>query len=206
MPLAPGPHLDLLRDALAVEADGQTLLLAGRRSEGAEAMLRAAALYRSSWEVAPPASYGRLIGMLKAAIIGGDAGEPAAYALAQLRSALEVGERSLPEAAHGSAAASYALALAALARDEDALAAAAAEGMRAGSPAFQRAAAAILALAERDSASYTEAVAAIVADFEGREEHLTGVAIADTALMLQRLAEPRGLAARPTSPLLPVSG
>jgi hypothetical protein len=44
-------------------------------------------------------------------------------------------------------------------------------------------------------------VDAIVADFEGRDEHLTGVPIADTALMLERLAG--GLASRPASPLLP---
>jgi hypothetical protein len=46
-------------------------------------------------------------------------------------------------------------------------------------------------------------VAAIVADFEGRDEHLTGVPIADTALMLERLAGARGLAAHPASALLP---
>jgi hypothetical protein len=44
---------------------------------------------------------------------------------------------------------------------------------------------------------------AIVEDFEGREAHLTGVPIADTALMLERLAERRGLAAHPESLLLP---
>ena len=44
---------------------------------------------------------------------------------------------------------------------------------------------------------------AIVADFEGRDEHLTGVAIADTALMFVRLAEARGMAFRPSSRLLP---
>jgi hypothetical protein len=47
------------------------------------------------------------------------------------------------------------------------------------------------------------AEAGIVADFEGRSEHLTGVPIADTALMLERFAERRGLAARPSSALLP---
>ena len=43
----------------------------------------------------------------------------------------------------------------------------------------------------------------IVADFESRSEHLTGVAIADTALMLERFAARRGLAAHPASALLP---
>ncbi len=75
--------------------------------------------------------------------------------------------------------------------------------MRAGSPAFGRAADAVEALAARDREAYSGAVRAIVADFEGRDEHLTGVPVADTALMLERLAEPRGLAARPRSALLP---
>jgi hypothetical protein len=42
-----------------------------------------------------------------------------------------------------------------------------------------------------------------VADFEGRDRHLSGVAVADTALVLERLAEPRGMAARPQSSLVP---
>ena len=75
--------------------------------------------------------------------------------------------------------------------------------MREGSPAFGRAADAIAALAAGDADAYASAVRAIVSDFEGREEHLTGVPVADTALMLERLAEPRGLAAHPASALLP---
>jgi hypothetical protein len=75
--------------------------------------------------------------------------------------------------------------------------------MREGSPAFGRAADAIAALAGGDGEGYAAAVRAIVADFEGRDEHLTGVPIADTALMLERLAASRGLAAAPRSSLLP---
>jgi hypothetical protein len=44
-----------------------------------------------------------------------------------------------------------------------------------------------------------------VRDFEGREQHLSGVAIADTGLMLERLAERREMAAGVASPLLPVT-
>ena len=60
----------------------------------------------------------------------------------------------------------------------------------------------IESLARGDRAGYRDAVTAIVRDFEGREEHLTGVAFADTAAMLEALAEPRGLAARPSSRVL----
>jgi hypothetical protein len=71
--------------------------------------------------------------------------------------------------------------------------------------AFERTAAALRALAHDDAGAYGAALAAIEADFAGRDEHLTGVAIADTAVMLELLAAERGLAARPDSPLVPVA-
>jgi hypothetical protein len=58
-------------------------------------------------------------------------------------------------------------------------------------------------VADGDADRYASAVAGIVSDFEQRDEHLTGVAIADTALMLERIAAQRGMAARPSSELLP---
>jgi hypothetical protein len=192
MPLAEGAHADLLRDAIAAEARAHRALLAGEPA--ADALEAAAALYRASWEAAPPRSYGRLIGMLKAAVIAGDARDAASYA----REAIGVAPDSPP--------ASYALAIAALVEHDYGAAAAAAVGMRAGSPAMTRAADAIAALGGCDAAAYGDAVRAIVADFEGRDEHLTGVAIADTALMLERLAAPRGMASGASSPLLPPSG
>jgi hypothetical protein len=78
--------------------------------------------------------------------------------------------------------------------------------MRTGSPPFVRAADAIDALVDRDGDRYAAALGTIVADFEGREEHLTGVPIADTALMLERLAAARGIACGPVSPLMPPPG
>lgn len=161
------------------------------RAEEARARLRAAAdLYRRSMECAPPASYGRLIGMVKAAVLAGEPDDAAAQVL-----------RELP--APDSPTAWYAVALAALATGDDELAARAADGMRAGGAALGRAAEAVAALAGGDAARYAAALRAIVADFEARDEHLTGVPFADTALALERLAEPRGLAAGVASPLLP---
>lgn len=194
MPLAPGRHLDLLNEALELEAQGQAALLSGDTERGKEAMRGAADLYRRSWEHAQPDSYGRLIGLLKAAVIGGAGEHAAAYVREQLNDFA------------ASPAAGYALAIAALVQEQDALAANAAETMREGSPAFVRAADAIVALAERDARAYERAVRAIVADFETRDRHLTGVAIADTALMLELLAAARGLACSPSSPLLPTLG
>lgn len=189
--MEPGEHLDLLLDALRLEAEGHRLLLAGDAAAARGPLLEAADRYRASWEVAPPASYGRLVGMLKAAVLAGGGADEAAYALAAL------------EGAPDTPTASYARAIAATVLADDRAALAATEGMRAGSPPFGRAADALRALAERDEDAYARAAGAIVTDFEGRDEHLTGVAIADTALMMERLAEPRGLGLRPRSALMP---
>lgn len=186
-----GEHKRLLLEALEVEAEGQQAMLDGDGERGREQMRAAAALYRRSWEQAPPESYGRLIGMLKAAIISGDASVEAAYA----RSELPDPPPSPPAA--------YALALALLASGDDLAAAAATSVMRGASDAFDRAAAGIVAIARGDDEGCLRAVRAIVDDFEQRGEHLTGVAIADTALMLQRLAESRGIDAAVDSALLP---
>ena len=189
--MQPGPHVEEMEAAIRADGEGLRALLDGDEPHGRERLAEAVARYRASWELAPPRSYGRLVGMLKAAVI---AGEGAAGAAAYAREAV-------PEA--DSPPSSYVRAIAALVDGDDDAAAGFAEGMREGSPAFGRAADAIAALARRDAGAYAAAVRAIVEDFEGREEHLTGVPIADTALMLERLAEPRGLAAHPASALLP---
>jgi hypothetical protein len=181
---------EAMEDAIRIEAEGHRLLLAGD-SSAAGRMRAAADRYRSSWEQSPPRSYGRLIGMLKAAVIAGGGTEEAVYAREQLG---EIAD---------SPPSWYVLAIAALVLDDDAAAARAAEQMRGGSEPFARTADAISGLVRRDGAAYEAALRAIVADFELREEHLTGVPIADTALMLERLAERRGLVARVASPLLP---
>jgi hypothetical protein len=167
-------------------------MLLGDQPERARARLgEVAELYRRSWEAAPPRSFGRLIGMLKAAVLAGQGEGAAAYV------------RGAIGAAGDSPSASYALALAALVEGDDELAARAAAAMRSGSEAFDRTAEAIVALAGGDGGRYEAALGAILADFEAREEHLTGVPIADTALVLERLAARRGLATAPRSPLMP---
>jgi hypothetical protein len=181
----------LLQAALATEADGHRALLAGDADAGRGRMRAAADLYRQSWEAAGPRAFGRLIGMQKAAVIAGGGADEAAYARGELGS-------------EGDSPASwYAVGIAALVEGDDDLARRAAQGMREGPEPFVRAADAIDALADRDGDAYGRAVAAIVTDFERRDDHLTGVPIADTALMLERVAEQRGMAARPASKLLP---
>jgi hypothetical protein len=184
-------HRALQAQAIAADAAAQRCLMAGDPA-GAEPHLRLAERrYRESWEAAPPGGYGRLVGMLKAAILRGDAAEAAEYALGALAFGTE------------SPTASYALALACLAAGDDTAAVAAAHQMAAGGEAFERTAAALGALARADEAGYATALRAVVADFEGRDLHLTGVQIADTAIVLERLAQPRGLAQRRASRLLP---
>jgi hypothetical protein len=195
MSMPAGEHRDAMADAIALEGEAHRALLAGDAATARERLRAAAERYRASWELAPPRSFGRLIGMLKALVIADDedaARDAAAYAREQ------VAEHD------ASPPAWYALGIAALIEGDDALAARAADGMRAaGVEPFLRTAAAVDALARRDRATYATAAAAIVADFEARDEHLTGVPIADTALMLERLAARRGIAARPRSALLP---
>jgi hypothetical protein len=184
-------HRALQAAAVAKDADAQRRLLAGDLAGAAPFLLESERLYRASWEVAPPGGYGRLVGMLKAAILRGDADGAAVYA----RTAL-AGESGSPTAA-------YAMALACLATQDDTAAAAAAARMAAGGEAFERTAAALAALAAREEGGYAAALQAVIEDFESRDLHLTGVPIADTALVLERLAEARGIAQRPLSPLLP---
>ncbi len=189
----PERHLTLLDEALRLEADGHRALLAGDRQGAVDELRAASDRYRASWEVAPPGAYGRLVGMLKAAVLAGEAETASRYVHSAIGDAPD------------SPTAAYALAIAALVHGDDALAARASETMRGGSDAFDRTADAVAALAERDGERYRAALEAIVADFAGREEHLTGVPIADTALMLEHLARDRQLAAELRSPLLPVA-
>lgn len=178
----------------AVERDGQAqeALLAGDRDRARAAFAEAADLYRQSWEHAPATAYGRLVGMLKSAVLAGAGAGEARYARAELSG-------RDPE----SVTASYAQALAAVIVSEDAEARVWAGRMGAGTDAFGRTAQALAALADRDGERYGVALTAIVRDFEERTEHLTGVAIADTALMLAALGARRGMSVTIESPVLP---
>jgi hypothetical protein len=130
--------------------------------------------------------------MLKSALLAGGGDEQAEYVVAALASQGE-----------GSPTAAYARALAALILGDDEGARRWSGRMRDGGDPFTRTADAIEALAAGDRAAYAAAVARIVEDFEQRTEHLTGVAIADTAVALQRVAAARGMAADLHSIVLP---
>ena len=59
------------------------------------------------------------------------------------------------------------------------------------------------ALARSDADDYARAVVSVLRSFEEREEYLEDIPVADTVVVLQALAERRGLAPQLASPLLP---
>jgi hypothetical protein len=179
-----GRHLTV---ALAAEREAHEALLAGRPA--ADAYRRARDAYLASHAETGPRSRGRLIGALKMAILAGDGVEPVAR-----RALVETDGADGPAAAYARALARVALG------EQPDVAALLEEG-----DAFARTGRALAALATGDQGAYAAALEEIVADFAGRDQHLSGVAVADTALVLERLAEPRGLAARPVTPLIPAS-
>jgi len=192
----------VLQEAIAADGAAFRAMLAGDLEEARLRLLEAAAGYRRSLAHAPPRSFGRLVAALKSSILAGEPDEAAAWVRDRIADAALGGEYGQPDSCD-SPTSCYALAVAALAQGDNALAGRAAEGMREGDRAFNRTADAIAALARGDAEAYGTAVTAIVRDFEGRDAHLTGVPIADTALMLEALAARRGMAARPESPLMP---
>jgi len=183
--------------AIGAEGEAHSALLAGDREAARTAYARAAEQYRASWKLAPPKSYGRLVGLLKAAVLAGQAAPAATEVRAELDG---------DEDAGGSPVAAYVLAVAAVIVGDDEQVAELATVMEPRGGAFERTATALRALAAHDAQAYEAAVAAIEADFSARDEHLTGVAIADTAVMLELIARERGLAAGLTSPLVPLPG
>ena len=192
--MPPHKHQELLTAAIEREGEAQRQLLEGHRDAARVEFAAAADLYRQSWEAAHARAFGRLVGMLKAALLaGGDGFAEADYALA-----------ALADADPDSATANYARAIAALIAGHDEDAQAWAARLEGAPEAFARTGEAISALAAHDAARYGAALEAIVRDFEQRSQHLTGVAIADTALMLQELAARRGMAAGLESPVLPL--
>jgi hypothetical protein len=184
----------LVRMAMAASSAGLARLMDARPDVAAEWFLKSAETYRASWQDAPDASWGRPIGALKAVVLAGNMS--AAVEIATWAASLGADESDSPIGR-------YAAALAALVLGLDADAAREAE--RLGSdPSFPAPTAeALAALAHREPARYREAVRAVLADFESRSEFLEDLPVADTVLVLEALAERRGLAVRPASELLP---
>ena len=185
----------LTRIANAAYGAGLALLMSGDGAQAGEWLDRAAARYRDSAEHAPPDSWGRPIGAMKARILAGDW----SGAEAEARWTLELGA---DEAA--SPIGRYAAALAHLVLGEDEEARVHADHIRTRDD-FPRAVGDALAYlaAGTDRLGYTEAIEDVLESFETRTEYLEEVPVADTVLVLQALAERRDLAVPLASPLLP---
>jgi hypothetical protein len=186
----------LTRLGNAAGGAGLALLMTGRTAEAAEWLSRAAARYRESFADAPPGSWGRPIGAVKALVLAGD--WPAAEEAA--RWALAIGA---PEAE--SPIGRYAAALGLLVVGRDAEARHYADAIRA-RPDFPADVGDALAfIAARDILGYTEAIESVLESFEKRDEYLEDIPVADTVLVLQALAARRDMAVELGSPLLPAA-
>lgn len=184
----------LVRLAMAAGGAGLALLMLGRRDEAAAWLARAADRYRESWDDAPPGSWGRPVGALKSRLLADDREGAARDARWTLEQAPD------PSA---SPIAGYAATLARLTLGDDAEASRLAAALRQAEGFPDEVAQALEALAAGDGVAYEQAVRAVLMSFEVREEYLEDVPVADTVLVLEALAEPRGLAVRLGSELLP---
>ena len=184
----------LTRMGNAAWAAGLSLLMLGRDEESNEWLLRAADTYRESWPLSPPGSWGRPIGAMKSRLIAGDL----AGARDDARWALDAGG-----AGSESPIGRYAAALARLVLGEEAEAAELAHGLVDDEAIPPAVAASLTALAAGDAAAYGLAIRDLVGDFEGRDEYLEDIPVADTVLALQALARERGVVVELDSNVLP---
>ena len=178
----------------AATGAGLALLMDGRRGDADTWFARAAERYRESFDAAPPGSWGRPIGAIKARLLADD--RPGAER--DSRWALDEGAAGSESPIGRYAACSAQLVLG---RDEDAAALAATLVKRDDFP--RDVAAALSAIAASDPDAYGTAVSDVLRSFETREAYLEDIAVADTVLVLQALAADRGLAVELESPLLP---
>ena len=182
----------LTRMGNAAGAAGLAALMSG--ADGSVWFARAAERYRESWADAPPGSWGRPIGAVKARILAGDWEGAAADA----RWALEAGA-----AVSDSEIGRYAAALAYAVLGEWDEVRVHADYARTHETFPSEVADALAFVAAEDVVGYVEAVEDVLESFETREEYLEDMPVADTVLVLQALAGRRGLAAELESALLP---
>jgi hypothetical protein len=173
---------------------GLALLMAGRLDEAAARLIRAAERYRESFADAPPGSWGRPIGAMKARLLADDWDGAATDA----RWALEAGAADAD-----SPIGRYAAALAFLILGDDEHARIHADAIRTRDDFPADVGDALAFLAAGDVDGYILAVEAVLTSFENRAEYLEEIPVADTVLVLQALAERREITAELSSRLLP---
>lgn len=182
----------LTRMGNAAYGAGLCLLMQG--ADPREWLGLAADRWRESFGAAPPGSWGRPIGAIKAAVIAAE------WPLAE-----EAARWTLDEGAAGaeSPIGRYAAALAHLVLGGWHEARIEADAIRIRDDFPNDVGDALAMVAVEDVVGYVEAVEAVLESFETREGYLEDVPVADTVLVLQALAARRGIAAELASPLLP---
>ena len=184
----------LARMGNAAGGAGLALLMQGDRDEASAWFHRAAEVYRESLTGAPAGSWGRPIGAMKALILAND--WPAAEEAATWTLRLGAAEAESPIGGYAAA-----LALLILDRDHDAIIHADAIRTRDDFP--EEVGDSLAFIAAQDVVGYIYSSESVLESFETRDEYLEDIPVADTVLVLQALAERRGLAAELSSPLLP---
>jgi hypothetical protein len=184
----------LTRMGNAANGAGLALLMLGRPDDASKWFGHAADRWRESFGDAPPESWGRPIGAIKARLLAGDR----ARAEDAARWALEAGA-----AESESPIGRYAAVLAQLVLGNDEEARPPASSLRERDDFPSDVADALAMLAAGDRAGYILAIESVLESFETRDEYLEDVPVADTVLALEVLAERRGLNAELVSPLLP---
>ena len=167
----------------AAWAAGLALLMAGRSEEAAEWLRRSAERYRESWDGAPPDSWGRPIAAMKALLLAGDDASDAA------RWALDAGAATAE-----SPIGRYAGTLALLVLGDDVGARILGTTLRDTADFPPAVADALVEVAGADRVDYQIALEDILESFEQRTDFLEDIRVADTVLVLQRLAATRDLA------------
>ncbi len=185
----------LTRMGNAAGGAGLALLMQGDQDQASEWFHRAADRYQESMEEAPPGSWGRPIGAMKALVLAADWDDAEDTA----RWTLElVGAADTP-----SPIGRYAATLAHLILGEDEEARPLASSLRESEDFPQDVADSLATLAAGDRLGYAYAIESVLESFATRDEYLEDIPVADTVLVLQALAERRDIAADLSSPLLP---
>lgn len=184
----------LTRMGNAAGAAGLSLLMLGRPDEAGGWLDRAARAYRDSWADAPPGSWGRPIGALKAHVLAGDWEQAAEDAHWALDAGAATAESPIGR---------YAAALACAVLGDWIALREQADLIRVRDDFPGDVGSALAAIAAEDVLGYVNAVESVLASFEAREKYLEDTPVADTVLVLQALARGRGMAAELASPLLP---
>ncbi len=185
----------IVRRGNAAYAAGLALLMA-HDGAAAEWLMHAADRWRASWDVGESVdSWGRPVGAIKASLLAGDDAAAEKFA----RWTLELGA-----ATAASPIGLYAATLALLVLERWADARHVVESLRSRDDFPSDVAAALAFVSAHDPVAYAEAVESVVESFETRSEYLEDVPVADTALVLDRLAARRGIVhLLPASPTLP---